>query len=823
MRPEALARPDNAGGRPRGAYFASPEHANADDHMEDDQSYFEEDENEDAEEESLMDDEGNPLMYMEDREYSETEANYIQAYHSAYRDVRKELQRRRNERGYTKRDNYNRPFGGKRTFQKGKWNKGGKSKFSRKGKSDDGGFKGSMGDLQNRTRCFNCNEMGHFARDCPLKTSSTTSSSKGFSDKTKRTFVFGAHPSNAPAVFMHYHQPRPSEALVDTAAEDAVIGSNAMNRLHGSLRAMGLRAIPATGVELPGAGGIGGAAVVQSMMDVPIGVAGHNCILRFTVLKDTGEFETPPLLPVSFLETMDTIIDFQKSECVIGGNTVEMLRLPTGHRAIDILQYHPDGWNLPTEMRKNPDLDPFVLPSHTSSATVSMVSVWLQRADDKVFVQALPGGRLPMIVPADCSGLPPKHITRRRTSHVVFDDGSEITIDDDWQTQHAHRELQQPWHGSAMQVLPLVMILALMGPGDRMDLMPGEALFLATNRHHEAVGTDSQTRTPGKPVTNNQRLLILTSLRMEASLDRAITVRVMISMYRRSHFPCSSGYSIKLDNSWSAMASLKDRINKMVHAKDPTVPKEPNPQRAKNAWRRMTLAIFTLIKAATDQLVVDYLVKSRKVEEELGAVSQTTMKKQTTKNVSQQVVRQDRQEYLRHRAGRGYFWWTCLQCGSRWERNQLEETTAGSSSSSHLVVEKPLKGSYPEYLPPPRYRTDMNKLVKVTTKESDNVPKSQGSILATEIKNQATAMLEDQFNRDTENANAGPDGTITEKNNGKGNCRSKNRTLTGVLPCRRSKTPTRKSAVDTEIYELNTDSDTLGDMEMVDPAPAKQE
>ena len=123
-RPEALARPDHAGVRPRGAYFTSPEN-------------------------------------------------------SAYRDVKKELQRRRNERGYTKRDNYNRPFGGKRTFQKGKWNKGSKSKLNRKGKSNDGGFKGSMGDLQNRTRCFNCNEMGHFARDCPLKTSSTTSSSKG--------------------------------------------------------------------------------------------------------------------------------------------------------------------------------------------------------------------------------------------------------------------------------------------------------------------------------------------------------------------------------------------------------------------------------------------------------------------------------------------------------------------------------------------------------------------------------------------------------------------------------------------------------------------
>ena len=58
----------------------------------------EEDENEDAEEESLVDDKAT-LMYLEDREHLETEANYIQAYHSAYRDVRKELQPWRNERG----------------------------------------------------------------------------------------------------------------------------------------------------------------------------------------------------------------------------------------------------------------------------------------------------------------------------------------------------------------------------------------------------------------------------------------------------------------------------------------------------------------------------------------------------------------------------------------------------------------------------------------------------------------------------------------------------------------------------------------------------
>ena len=82
-------------------------------------------------------------------------------------------------------------------------------------------------------------------------------------------------------------------------------------------------------------------------------------------------------------------------------------------------------------------------------------------------------------------------------------------------------------------MLPLVMILALMGPVDRMDTMPGEALFLATNRHHEAVGTDSRMRTPGKPVTNTQRLFVLTSPNVEASMDRAVKVRVMFNQARQ--------------------------------------------------------------------------------------------------------------------------------------------------------------------------------------------------------------------------------------------------------------------------------------------------
>ena len=39
----------------------------------------------------------------EDREYDESEAIYIQAYHSAYADVRRDLRDRRKERGFVKR------------------------------------------------------------------------------------------------------------------------------------------------------------------------------------------------------------------------------------------------------------------------------------------------------------------------------------------------------------------------------------------------------------------------------------------------------------------------------------------------------------------------------------------------------------------------------------------------------------------------------------------------------------------------------------------------------------------------------------------------
>ena len=76
---------------------------------------------------------------------------------------------------------------------------------------------------------------------------------------------------------------------------------------------------------------------------------------------------------------------------------------------------------------------------------------------------------------------------------------------------------------------------------------------------------------------------------------------------------------------------------------------------------------------------------------------------------------------LRQRAGRGHFWWTCLDCGSRWERLEAQQDRQinAPSSSSHAdeaagstvtVINTSSKVAYPKILPAPRYRPDLSDL-----------------------------------------------------------------------------------------------------------------
>ena len=360
-RPELLAQ---AAGAELGAQaskhcpvmqHAEDEHDDLDDHEEGGENFDESSESELPEGE----------LVFEDREYEEDEAMYIQAYHSAYADVRKDLNTRRKERGFVRRK------GGAK-----EQSRGGKGYGKRASQGQSKSFRGKRplakgmmrGSTQSRTRCFNCQQLGHYARDCPLKGSGKGTPKPG---AKQAAFVICRGNGQPASHFMTSMQlgrldkvisvfagvqVSGAEALVDTAAEDAVVGERAMARLEAELRRLGLQVVSVSSDDAIPCAGIGGQAKIKRIVDAPVGVAGIHGLLRFTVLADTDKFQTPPLLPISFLEAVGAIIDLS-NECLRtpDGHETRMTRLPSGHRSVNILEFGSSEWRLPSAVQDGND------------------------------------------------------------------------------------------------------------------------------------------------------------------------------------------------------------------------------------------------------------------------------------------------------------------------------------------------------------------------------------------------------------------------------------------------------------------------------------
>ena len=136
----------------------------------------------------------------------------------------------------------------------------------------------------------------------------------------------------------------PSFAVVDTAAQDGLIGSRALDRLKQELAMRGLKCVW-TGKHAK-ARGVGGAAKVKGIVAIPIGVANTTGILEATVV----EGEVPLLLPIKMLKQLRAVIDLDHSLLHFAelGRSIPLSFLPSGHVAIDVLQFGESGFSFPS-------------------------------------------------------------------------------------------------------------------------------------------------------------------------------------------------------------------------------------------------------------------------------------------------------------------------------------------------------------------------------------------------------------------------------------------------------------------------------------------
>ena len=148
----------------------------------------------------------------------------------------------------------------------------------------------------------------------------------------------------------------PGEVLWDTGAQEGLVGKQQLDKWCKLLAKHGLQ-VERSQEKPESASGIGGMTQPIGVVYVPVGLAGCNGIIRFTVVEQ----DVPPLLQVVIMRILQASLDLtDDGDKVIfrqfGGES-SLRTLQSGHTVTRADQFDPDGWQLPeiTELCQNND------------------------------------------------------------------------------------------------------------------------------------------------------------------------------------------------------------------------------------------------------------------------------------------------------------------------------------------------------------------------------------------------------------------------------------------------------------------------------------
>ena len=257
-----------------------------------------------------------------------------------------------------------------------------------------------------------------------------------------------------------------------------------------------------------------------------------------------------------------------------------------------------------------------------------------------------------------------------------------------------------------------------------------------------------QNRSASEMSVNMQSPSISVSMMMSAVIQWLFVFHVLAKQLKQK---CRPSPVLLVSSNFDLSLTMQKRIGAWLRAEDvedmeQNRRKKTPPETLLKHWRRMTMAVFRYYVAILVQSAMDYLTSRNKgtmatLAPKDKSKSKAKELKDATKirrGIGQPLPRSTasktwpcepsecahEEDQLRQRGAKNSFWWTCLNCGSRWERlewapdqeinsgkgvaSSSKETT-GASRSTTVTASSSV--AYPGRLPPPRSRPELATLV----------------------------------------------------------------------------------------------------------------